>query len=419
MYRLDWIEQLKLRAVPLPSGQQTTAVSPVVWNLGLTSLLTDISSEMVNSMLPVYLVLYLHVSPLAFGAVDGVYNGMAVALLSIAGGMLADRSRRHKEVAAAGYGLSCICKLALAAAGAATGWIAAIVAVDRVGKGVRTAPRDAILSLNSEPHMLATSFAVHRAMDAGGSLLGPIAAFLLISQMPNAYDAIWVTSFVVALLGVAALWLFVDNPEPRMPASSAKASLGSAFQFAASNPAYRSVTLIAGFLGIATISDAFVYLILQQQSGAQAEYFPLYYVATAATYMLFSLPVGRIADRFGRMPVLLAGYGVLGAVYMTLAWGNWTGALVIVPLVLLGIYYAATEGVLMAIASSTIPESLRTTGLALITTSIGLGKLVSSVFFGWFWQAQGTRTTLAGFLILLLVTLVLAARQLSHLESHE
>lgn len=411
MYRLDWIEQLKLRTASLPAAGRAASVSPVVWKLGFTSLLTDISAEMVNSMLPVYLVLYLHASPLAFGAIDGIYNGMAVALLGLAGGILADRWRRHREVAAAGYGVSCVCKLGLLAAGASTGWIGAVTAVDRVGKGMRTAPRDALLSLNSAPGMLATSFAVHRAMDAGGSLLGPIAAFLLASRLPNAYGALWMTSFVFALLGVAVLMLFVENPLA-VP-NAAVASFKSAMHFLRSSSEFRSVVVLGTILGLATVSDAFVYLLLQEQSGMATQFFPLYYVGTASVYMLLSIPAGRLADRWGRKQVLLGGYMLLGAVYVLLATGTLTQGFPLVPLLLFGGYYAATEGVLMAIASSVIPAELRTTGLALLTTGIGFGKMASSVAFGWLWQSLGRPSAAGLFLAILAAVLILSSRVLS------
>ena len=141
MYRLDWIEQLKLRAKALPSANQVSGVSPVVWSLGLTSFLTDISAEMVYSVLPVYLVLHLHLSPLQYGAIDGVYNGLAVVLVCIVAGLMADRARRHKEVALSGYGLSALCKLLLLATGGVWGWLIAIIGLDRIGKGIRTTPQ--------------------------------------------------------------------------------------------------------------------------------------------------------------------------------------------------------------------------------------------------------------------------------------
>src|SRR5262245_24954519 len=202
MYRLEWIERRKLEAPAPTFADQAAKVSPVVWKLGWTSFLTDISSEMVNSVLPVYLVLHLHLSPLHYGAIDGVYNGLAVVLVSLAAGAIADRARRHKQVALTGYGLSALCKLLLLAAAGAWGALVAIIGLDRLGKGIRTAPRDALISLSTSPRLMASAFAVHRALDAGGALLGPIIAFALLAQVPGAFDVVWVTSFVFAVLGV-------------------------------------------------------------------------------------------------------------------------------------------------------------------------------------------------------------------------
>ena len=162
LYRSDAITRLE-PALTAPSSDSPTAViTPTVWRLGYTSMLTDVSSEMVKSILPVYLVLHLHLSPLQYGTIDGMYNGFAVALLSLAAGLLADRTHRHKEVAAAGYGLSAFCKLLLVAAGGMWGAILTVAAIDRIGKGIRTAPRDALISLNSSGRSLARSFTLHR-----------------------------------------------------------------------------------------------------------------------------------------------------------------------------------------------------------------------------------------------------------------
>src|SRR4051812_2915318 len=124
MYRLEWIEARKQRRKENGITSNEPTVHPIVWKLGFTSLLTDISSEMVHSLLPVYLVLHLHMSPLQFGTIDGIYSGMAMALLALAGGFLADRTRRPREVAALGYGVSAVCKLLFLFAGASWGWIA-------------------------------------------------------------------------------------------------------------------------------------------------------------------------------------------------------------------------------------------------------------------------------------------------------
>ena len=160
------------------------AVSHTVWALGWTSLFTDVSSEMVASVLPLYLVLHLGMSPLAFGVVDGLYQG-AAALVRVAAGILSDRWRRYKAIAVTGYALSAACRFFILLAGASWSSITAIIVADRIGKGIRTAPRDALISQRTESSQLATAFGVHRALDAAGAMFGPVVAFVLLAALPT------------------------------------------------------------------------------------------------------------------------------------------------------------------------------------------------------------------------------------------
>lgn len=401
MYRLEWIERRKLKAPAISPADQAAKVSPIVWKLGWTSFLTDISAEMVNSALPVYLVIYLHQSPLQYGAIDGVYNGFAVVLVSLAAGLMADRSKRHKEVALAGYGLSAICKVLLLAAGGVWGWLMAITGLERLGKGIRTAPRDALISLNTPPNMMARAFAVHRALDAGGALLGPLVAFILLAQMPGAFDVLWVTSFLFAILGVAALWLYVPRSREGLfpqsfldERSISRRSLSILF----SSPRFAALVGCGLFLAAGTASDGFIYLVLQQKGGTNAGFLPLFYVATAASYALLSIPAGYCADRFGRGSIFLSGYAVLGIIYLLLFFMPAISLPAQVGcLFLLGLYYAGTEGVLMAMASAAVPPQMRASGLAILGTAIALGKAGSSFLFGWIWDAYGVPSAIITF----------------------
>jgi MFS family permease len=402
MYRYDWIEYFKLRALPTATSTRLVQISPIVWALGLTSFLTDISSEMVNSILPVYLVLHLRLSPLQYGAIDGIYNGLSVALASIAAGVLADRWLRRKEIAAAGYGLSAVCKLLMLAAAATWGWIALVVGLDRVGKGIRTAPRDALLSLHTPRSMLGTAFGVHRALDSAGALLGPLVAVALLAYLPGEFASLWVVSAIVAFLGLAALWLFVP---PSSAAQDARPPVPEP-PSARLTPTFAALTVCGTVLSLFTVSDGFIYLLLQQKTGTEAGLVPLFFVATATAYMAFSVPAGILADRFGRGRVFVAGYAVLGVVYLLLflpaAIGTGTQ---LVCLLLLGLYYAGTEGVLMAAASSIVQRHRRATGLAILATCIGLGKLVSSLLFGWLSEVYGSAASIGVFAAALLVVL--------------
>jgi MFS family permease len=387
-------------------------VSQTVWALGLTSLFTDVSSEMVASILPMYLVLQLGVRPFAFGVVDGLYQGVA-ALVRVVAGVVADRWQRHKEVATAGYVMSAICRPALIAAGGAWPVIAGLVAVDRIGKGVRTAPRDALISLNSPCRDLATAFGVHRALDAAGAMLGPLVAFVLLALMPRRFDVLFAVSFALALVGVGIIVLFVDPSADRRLPMAAPASMRRTFD-AFRSTRFRAI-VIAGFvLGLPTMSDGFIFLSLQRRLGIGATMFPLFYVATSLFTAMFAMPFGRLADRFGRMPVLLGGHVVLALVYVMLFAPATPAFAVVVPLAALGAYYAATDGVLTAMGASVLAPAAAGTGLSLLATSTSVARLVASVVFGFLWSRVGIAQATGVYLLGLTIAIVAAAIALRH-----
>jgi predicted MFS family arabinose efflux permease len=422
MYTFDWSAILSRprNKGPVSPGDSATAglagaaprslasrVSPTVWALGFTSLLTDISSEMVASILPMYLVLQLGLSPVAFGVIDGLYQGVA-ALVRIAGGVLGDRWRRYKEMAAVGYGVSAVCRLLILVAGSGWTTIAGIVAIDRIGKGLRTAPRDALIALRSRSEDLATSFGVHRALDAVGAFMGPVVAFLILAKMPGAFDVLFMTSFVVAVLGLGVILLFVNPSSPseavagRPPrAREALALLGE--------PRFRAIALTALILGVPTISDSFIFLALQARLQTGATAFPLFYVGTSIFTAILAAPAGRLADSFGRGRVLLAGYLLLWLAYLTVLQSA-TGIIAIaLPLLLLGGYYAATDGVLTAMASAELPQSATGSGLALLATITNLARLTASILFGTIWSLWGVRAATWTYVLMLAVACGLAS----------
>lgn len=392
----------------LLSRERSSVVPKTVILLGLTSLLTDISSEMVATVLPLYLIAVGGFSPLAFGVVDGIYNG-AAALVGLASGVLGDRLRRHKEVAASGYGLSAVCKLLLATVGTATSAIGAVVLADRVGKGIRTAPRDAMISLSTPESKLGVAFGVHRALDTTGAMIGPLLAFLILAAAPMAFNSIFLVSFCIAIVGVAILVLFVQAPR-REPAPDAVPPSFREARGLLAVPRFRALLLAAGALSLATASDAFIFLTLQRKLDLGTSLFPLLFVGSAMLFMVLAVPVGRLADRVGRGRVLLGGYGLLLVVYVLLAQplGGWL--LLALVLGLLGTYYACTDGVVMALASSVIPDDVRGSGLALVGTVVSVARLVASVLFGALWSVSGSiETAMACFGAALAAAIVLAA----------
>jgi MFS family permease len=374
--------------------------------LGTVSMLTDISSEMVATVLPLYLVFSLGVSPLALGAIDGLYRG-AAAIVQVFGGYFSDRFQRQKEVATLGYGLSAVSKVALVIAGTSVGGIGAIVASDRIGKGIRTAPRDALISLSSTKAGLATAFGVHRAMDSAGAMLGPLIAFGVLSIAPARFDAVFVVSTAFAVLGLAVLSLAVQGRPARAPAraTTEHTSLRTAMGLI-KEPRFRALLVAMGGLAIVSVSDALIYVGLQRQTDFDPTVFPLLFVVTAVAFMALAIPVGRLADRIGRVPVLLAGYAMLLPVYWLLLSPAGTPGLIL-ALLALGAYFAATEGVATAIAGAILPERLQGTGIGILITVTSLGQFASSLLFGALWLAVGLETAVVIFAIALAVALIL------------
>ncbi|WP_329465497.1 MFS transporter [Streptomyces sp. NBC_01431] len=378
-------------AARITSGRRS-AVAPTVFALGTVSLITDVSSEMVTAVLPLYLVTGLGLSPLGFGLLDGVYNGFS-ALVRLLGGHLADRGGRHKTVAVLGYGLSALCKPLLLLASSLP-VIGAVLAADRTGKGLRTAPRDALISLACAPESRGRAFGVHRAMDTAGALLGPLTAFLILRQAADGYDAVFTVSFCVAAVGVLVLLLFVPSrtataPAPDAPRPSLKAALALLRE-----RTVRHLTLAALLLGLATVSDSFVYLLLQHRLGVPDRWFALLPLGTAAAFLLLAVPLGRLADKVGRWQVFLGGHVALLLAYGLLLTGWQSPALPFLTLALHGGFYAATDGVLMAAAAGSVPAGLRSSGLALIQTGQAAARFVCSIAFGAAWTAWGDRTAL-------------------------
>ncbi|WP_051813170.1 MFS transporter [Streptomyces sp. NRRL S-340] len=389
-------------------ARATARVSPTVLALGSVSLVTDVSSEMITAVLPMYVIFTLGLSPLQFGALNGMYVGVT-ALVRLAGGHAADRWQRRKLVAGSGYALSAVCKLGLLAAGSSVPLLGAVIAADRTGKGLRTGPRDALISLSSTPATLGRSFGVHRALDTAGAFLGPLVAFALLLATPGRYDTVFVVSFGVAVLGVLMLALLVQ--ERRAPAAAGEPERRAGLRDVLAllrHRAYLRVGLAAVLLSAVVIGDSFVYLLLQERLGVPEQYFPLLPLGTAGGYLLLAVPMGRLADRAGRLRVFAAGHLALltGCLLLFLPWSG--PAPVVVVLALHGVFYAATDGVLMAAVGPLVPERLRAGGLSLIQTAQSVAALASSVLFGACWSLWGLRTALAAALAALAVASVLA-----------
>lgn len=406
MYSGDWLFRLSqfVRDTKRPTSQRIPAN---VWGLGVTSMLTDISSEMVVSILPAYLVMTGGLAPVILGVATGLHEGGPM-LAAWIGGFIADRSGRRKLTAVLGYGLSAICRLGwFALSTRAIAPVAALIVGDRVGKAIRTAPRDAMISLSVAPAQLATAFGVHRALDAAGAALGPIIAFFVLWQLPHRYDVIFFISLVVAALGVAALILLVDEyPDRRATDPHQPRSLWSATVAVFRDASLRPVILLASAFGLVTISDAFIYLLLVQHAHAGAQWIPLLYTGTALSFLVLAVPVGYAADRIGRRWVFILGHVLLGLSYVA-AFGGlnlwpWNAILCVA---LLGGYYASSDGVLAGLASGVLSTRARAMGLAWVATAVSVARGCSAIAFGFLWTRAGDRIAVSTFAIALIVVI--------------
>lgn len=352
--------------------------------LGVVSLLTDVSSEMVNSVLPQYLTYQVGLSLIAYGFIDGLYQGVS-AVVRIGGGAVADRGNHPKWVAVVGYGISMVSRIAMLPAHAFAA-ITGVVIADRLGKGLRTAPRDALITDASPPESLGRSFGVHRMLDTVGAAAGPIVAFLVLWAVPNGYSSVFVASFAFAMVGFAVLVLFVPDRRTGRPGVRVP---WRAIRRQATAPALRRPMAAAAILGLFTVGDGFLYLALAERDGLAALWFPLLYLGTNTAYLLLAVPFGRLADRVGRIRVFLCGHVALLMVYLVTG-GPLAGlAGTLLALALLGTFYAATDGVLAAIAGGLSSAETRGTGIAAAQTVVAVARFASSVLFGSFWMTVG------------------------------
>jgi len=356
-------------------------ISHNVFVLALVSLCTDTSSEMIYPLVPLFLTGVLGAPVTVVGVIEGLAEATA-NVLKLVSGRITDRRGGQRAWVFAGYGLSALSKPLLALA---TVWPLVLLArlVDRVGKGTRGTPRDAIIAASSDPATRGSAFGFHRSMDTIGAVAGPVAGYALLTWTAQSFRLVFLLAAVPAVIGVL---LIGRVREPRHVAARAPA-LGDAaasFTWRGATPAYRAFLAIGVLFALGNSSDAFLIL--------RAHNLGLGTLATVLAYAVYNVvyaaagwPAGILSDRLGRRGILGAGFLMFAVVYGGL--GLATGARVVWPLfALYGLYIALTDGVTKAYITDLVPATQRGGALGLYAATTGLMALVSSVFAGLLWD---------------------------------
>lgn len=391
MYIAEIFSQWRARRRQASSANASAErLPPTVYALGGTSMLTDVSTEMVASILPVYLLIALRLSPAEYGLVDGLFRGGAAIAAVLLGGFLSYRSGRIKLVAGLGYTLSALTKLILLASSAFSA-IAASLILDRLGKGLRVAPRDAMLAASVPSSQLGLAFGVHRAMDGLGAVAGPLLAAFVLWQVPNGYDTVFKLSLCAALFGLLVFFRFVrvattlaESEPASRPAIHWRQRIPACLP-----PASRRLLWFAMLLTLFTVSEGMMYAHIQRSFALEPHIQPLLPVATATVFLLLAAPIGYLADRLGAVRVFCGAHGLLVPLYILLSLSGADGEslwLVAMLIFLLGCFFAATDGVLMAAVAATVPSGSRSMSLALFAAGLALMKMLSSAVFGLLWD---------------------------------
>lgn len=358
-----------------------------VWLLGLTSLLTDTASEAIYPLLPIYLTRVLGAGAVSLGIIEGVAEG-ANSLLKVLSGRVSDRWRTRKPIVLAGYGLSSAVRPLIAVV-ASWPQLLAVRFLDRVGKGVRGAPRDAILAACATPATRGRVFGFHRAMDHVGAIIGPLLASLFLLVAPGQYRLLFALTIVPGALSV---WMLTRIPGDREWTGSAagaapRAGGGGEVSWRALPRAYYTLLGVLMVFTLGNSADAFLLLRLTEVGVAPAA-IPLIWAALHGVKAAMSMWGGIGSDRWGRRVMIGSGWVVYALVYAGFAWSHSAGALVAWFLVY-GLYYGLSEGAEKALIADLTPGTLSGTAFGLYNAALGVGALVASVVFGVVWKSVG------------------------------
>ncbi len=362
-----------------------------VWALGLVSLLMDTSSEMVNALLPLYLVTVLGTSTFIVGVIEGVAEATA-SIVKVFSGALSDRLGKRKPIVATGYGLAAVTKPVFPLAGS-VGWIIAARFVDRVGKGIRDAPRDALIADVSPAEMRGAAFGLRQSLDTAGAFLGPLFAILLMMLTASNFTIVFWVAVVPAVLSFAVILFAVDEPD-RAPTKSGRPLLFGA-ELARLGASFWFVVGVATIFTLARFSEAFL-LLRAQSVGFPPTLAPAVMLIMNVVYAFAAWPAGLLSDKIGRNGLLMGGFSMLVVADLMLAFVPSMTAVAAAAAVW-GLHMGLTQGLLASLVADTAPDDLRGTAFGVFNLVTGIGALAASIIAGTLWDIFGpTSTFLAG-----------------------
>lgn len=350
-----------------------------VWLIGLLSLLNDSASEMLYPLIPLYLASVLMAGPRALGIIEGIAEATA-SLLKLFSGVIVDRTQRSKPWIVFGYGLAGLGRPLIAFA-SSWPWLLLIRFTDRVGKGLRSSPRDALLANSAGPERRGLAFGLHRAMDNAGAVVGPLLAFALLGS-GVALKQVFLWSIVPALLCVA---LALAIKEPAAPARTVPPRRFD-WRMRDLPPVFKRYLVVVGLFTLGNSSNMFL-LLRANELGVPQTQIPLLWAAVSFVAMLFSTPLSALSDRYGRVRLLLGGYLAYASFYLVLGGLGQGGLFLYLLFAFYGLFLAATEGVEKALVADLAPDELRGTAFGWFNLIAGLSLLPASIVFGWIYQS--------------------------------
>ena len=377
-----------------------------IWILGFVSLLMDVSSELIHSLLPVFMVTVLGTSVLAVGLIEGAAEATAL-IVKVFSGVLSDYWGRRKPLALLGYGLGAFSKPLFALASSSALVLGARL-LDRVGKGLRGAPRDALVADIAPQAVRGAAFGLRQALDTVGAFLGPTLAIALMLLWANDFRAVFWVAVIPAFLSVALLLFGIHDPD--RPVAARRANPIQRANLKRLGPSYWWVVMAGAIFTLARFSEAFLVL-RAQQGGLDLAWTPLVLIAMSLVYAAGAYPFGKLSDRINHGALLAAGLAVLIAADLLLAWAN-HGPVLWAGIALWGLHMAMTQGLLATMVADTAPSDLRGTAFGFFNLVSGLALLVASGVAGLLWDRWGAPVTfLAGAAFSAVALAVLALRR--------